>query len=956
MNTRDKPTCPPQSNPVTTHHAQRSKGKPAFKLNFDALKLENQKKSMNTENFASKTKGGLSESTNVHTAGKTPNTKLKLNLDELNMGQRLPTETVTKSSRHDYHGSANANANANANHNKHRRIMSNREENFFMLGNNNAGGNGQNPNGHNLQNVYLPRNHAHANAGQNPGSGGMDLQAAIADAKNLPKKIFKSVANPPKVGNFIPDAAKMSEKKNLTANFPKPKKSQTKTTSGIPISKKSLDNFMYNHNSTKEYKPKSPLRKTADAKGSSVIFTNNNAHYQAGNLSNNKAQVPCSFVIVGSPGSTQRNGIFDRGPVGNSISAKFVDKVFKKKQNLALRQRSKDKDTKSCAMKQADNSSLSNVGYWNTKNVLMTNEGLSKLYGKEVSGQKLGSRFGGTEKISKTATLGKYSSTNFSQWNMTAKEKDDYQNGLMDHVNFLQTKTKFSQQARGPALRSKSAKKTKLGQKKYKCNKKSGKIGPTGVEKLRFNDYKNLNSKNNHQTTASGGQGGRNFYPNIEDLKYCPTNDRGEPSDPSIEFKDYFQNACAEIIQKTWRLHLKRKAVQRSEKIKRIEQELNFIESSPPRTNNNKHNSHINLNYSNQSNDSNEMIPVCIKSSPPIKNTKSPVTIDEPDTLPVKMVNNDLLPKSTKDNSLIMKEIGNNEQSRTIIGTNNGSSKGSKGDTSKTPVSDADSKREPSSGELPKGDFVKKYKSFASDQIKRWEDVISNIKDFQDVNSENPQETCQLEGMLDNLEKQGLVNLRILHDMIKVSKVKKTPERAELKAQKLDSSEKNLLFTNTVLEKLTEREKSSTVLDKKNFAKKKLPESDLAFAAQQKNYLLNNNNNHIAAMIEAPKAKNLPSPTSPPPSSSEIAQRLSPKGPLQVYKNLEQRANNIQDTLSSQYFEGDSNLAMAKNYPLTEIPKKDPKKKDCPDNPENFSKQNKRELIKSDGILINTDI
>lgn len=578
----------------------------------------------------------------------------------------------------------------------------------------------------------------------------------------------------------------------------------------------------------------------------------------------------------------------------------------------------------------------------------MTNEGLSKLYAKEVSGQKLGSRFGGTEKNSKTGNLGKYSSINFSQWNLTAKEKDDYQNGLMDHVNFLHTKTKFPQQSRGQGLRSKSAKKTKLGQKKYKCNKKSGKIGPAGVEKLRFNGYKNLNSKNNHQKTPSGGQGPHNFYPNIEDLKYCPTNDRGEPSDPSIEFKDYFQNACAEIIQKTWRLHLKRKAVQRSEKIKRIEKELNFIESSPPQNNNNKHNSHINLNYSNNSNDSNEMIPVCIKSSPP---TKNPVIIDDTDTLPVKMINNELLPRSTKENSLIMKEIGNNEQSRTIIGTANGSSKGSKGDTSKTPMSEGDSRGVPSVGELPKGDFVKKYKSFASDQIKRWEDVISNIKDFQDVNSENPQETCQLEGMLDNLEKQGLVNLRILHDMIKVSKVKKTPEHAELKAQKLDTSEKNLLFTNTVLEKLTEREKSSNPIDKKNFAKKKLPESDMAFAAQQKNYLLNNNNNHIA--IDAPKAKNLPTGMSPDKPASEIVQRLSPKGLLQASRNPEQRANMIQDTLSSQYFEGDSNLA--KNYALSEI-SNNPKKKDCTENPENFSKQNKRELIKSDGILIKTDI
>jgi hypothetical protein len=116
--------------------------------------------------------------------------------------------------------------------------------------------------------------------------------------------------------------------------------------------------------------------------------------------------------------------------------------------------------------------------------------------------------------------------------------------------------------------------------------------------------------------------------------------------------------------------------------------------------------------------------------------------------------------------------------------------------------------------------------------------------------------------------------------------------------------------------------------------------------------LLNNNNNHIA--IDAPKVKNLPTGISPDKPASEIVQRLSPKGLLQAYKNPEHRANTIQDTLSSQYFEGDSNLA--KNYPCEPEISKNPKKKDCQENPENFSKQNKRELIKSDGILINTDI
>lgn len=226
MNTRDKPTCPAQSHPVTSQHAQRVKGKPSFKLNFDALNLNTQKKSATTENFGSKTKG-LSESTNIHTIGRTPNTKLKLNLDELNVNQKLQTETITKSSRHEHPSS---------NNNKHRRIMSNREDNFFMQSNNT---NNLNTNSQNLQNIHLPRNYAGV---VTSGSGGVDLQAAIADAKNHPKKIFKSVVNPPKVGNFISDVAetrtKIPERKNVTANFNKPKKSNTKL-SGVPISKKS---------------------------------------------------------------------------------------------------------------------------------------------------------------------------------------------------------------------------------------------------------------------------------------------------------------------------------------------------------------------------------------------------------------------------------------------------------------------------------------------------------------------------------------------------------------------------------------------------------------------------------------------------------------------------------------------------------------------------------------------
>lgn len=110
---------------------------------------------------------------------------------------------------------------------------------------------------------------------------------------------------------------------------------------------------------------------------------------------------------------------------------------------------------------------------------------------------------------------------------------------------------------------------------------------------------------------------------------------------------------------------------------------------------------------------------------------------------PVKMVDYHLK-KSTSipnnDNSLILKEI-NNEISHTIIG-NTGSNTHLNTDFLK---SNTNTVTNIQAEDMPirkkqSNDFVKKYKSFASDQIKRWEDVINNIKEFQDLQDKNEKE------------------------------------------------------------------------------------------------------------------------------------------------------------------------------------------------------------------------
>ena len=633
-----------------------------------------------------------------------------------------------------------------------------------------------------------------------------------------------------------------------------------------------------------------------------------------------------------------------------------------------------------CKIFLGEASKFGESGYWGVK---------SEVVGKGFV--KEGGRLGAGDKGSKVA---KWSSINFSSFGGSMKEKAE---NLTDHVRFLQTHTKLAPQNTGQNIRSKSAKKVKHGGMKMK-GKKSKAVTSPATEKLKFNGFKNLNSK-------SIGHGQQKYYPAIEDLKYGmksghydQDSQSKDGNDGNVDFKDYFQNACAEIIQKTWRSHRNRKEVQRAEKIKRIEKELNCIEDYSAEKD---QPSRIKLDYSKNESEGAELVPICLKSSP--KESKPLIFETEKHKFvrQTSMENN----LKDKDNSLILNEICNNEKSRTIIGTMNSTGNAGKG----SPKNTSQSKVATSSGEGKK-DFVKQYKTFASDQIKRWENVINNIKDFQDQNFET-QDMTHLEGMLDNLEKQGLVNLRILHEMIKVSKSKNknksaTGSKSKTNTGKGDSIEKNMLFSNTLLEKLTENEKSIESFDKKNFSKKRFPENEGNFITQNKNYLLNNNQNHIK--LDPPKPKNLTNPILGTSGgggggleSAQLIPKLTPKNYASSGsggKNFENRANLIQDTLSSQYFEGESrnNIfengeASAGRQNLPNLPKtqnqnqilRDQRERENfvsvqsgqtgqtphtvngqngqspgtgPNGSENIFKQNKREMIKSDGILINTDI
>ena len=87
-----------------------------------------------------------------------------------------------------------------------------------------------------------------------------------------------------------------------------------------------------------------------------------------------------------------------------------------------------------------------------------------------------------------------------------------------------------------------------------------------------------------------------------------------------------------------------------------------------------------------------------------------------------------------------------------------------------------------------KNDFMKKYREFASQQIERWEGVISNIQSYQ-LQKQSPENEKALQEMLNTLQSQGYMNLKILQDMIEASKVK--PLKKD-----------DIIFSNRVLEKL----------------------------------------------------------------------------------------------------------------------------------------------------------
>lgn len=95
----------------------------------------------------------------------------------------------------------------------------------------------------------------------------------------------------------------------------------------------------------------------------------------------------------------------------------------------------------------------------------------------------------------------------------------------------------------------------------------------------------------------------------------------------------------------------------------------------------------------------------------------------------------------------------------------------------------------PSSKHL-KIDFINKYTIFVAKQIKKWEKVISKIKDIDSGTIKNENENQ--DDLLDSLEKKGALNEKILGQMSKI--------------QSSQKSKKDVLFNNTILKRLKARD------------------------------------------------------------------------------------------------------------------------------------------------------
>lgn len=383
--------------------------------------------------------------------------------------------------------------------------------------------------------------------------------------------------------------------------------------------------------------------------------------------------------------------------------------------------------------------------------------------------------------------------------------------------------------------KSKSAGKQKKWnhQKIQNCKKSKGGINDIKIQNDKF--YRKSNSPEHHSTNRNAQQHSKKIIskddnpkkPKHQTRQEPPYDLRIEPNHYTItsekEFQDYFENSCASAIQRAWRLYsLSKKNIESYIELHRGRESsstdyIGGTHRNQRSQQEQKFDDLINIRYpgSSCSNDERKMTdremesncssreelePVCLKGSTDINfhkyNNKSGIFVESENNkhneseFPVKMVQSEK--SDNKDHSLTYNEI-NEENSRTItmIKENNRTDNGQESDVSKKPSQ--------VSSDLPKQDFVKKYKYFAVEQIKRWEDVIENIKQFHDG---APDDIEGLDNLLDNLEKQGLVNLRILNEMIKASKKKNTTQ-----------GDKNvMLFSNRVLEKLKANTESHNLL------------------------------------------------------------------------------------------------------------------------------------------------
>lgn len=964
---------------------KRMKNRSSLKLNFDKVKIN--KRSTLENNQKSLIENQKKES-NPDTA-KTTNYKQKLNFEDHknqtdeNFGK--PAKPVM-----DYNQTIYSTKDHNE-QSKHKRIMSQKEQTSLK--------NNTEKNAQKNSNIYLPRNYTHAQISY------YNSKTDVDQTNKTSKK--KSIKN---IISFNNSHIKMTGDKYNSLKRGHQKSTDKKSVNSNNFnSKKSIDNlktFQTNQTKTKQSSPnKEKYNKCNLVTNSSNLNNNtttNSFHpVNTGNMFNkvNSKDVK-SFITVGSPRSNKNNN-----NLVTNTSKKVLEKIDNKKLKNTARSKSREKGEKSVTMKQSEilvNNSLSqNETNSNTKNFLSVHENWLKHSGKNIQHNPM-------------LSILKTNNTCNSKQNMGNKTDRDHQNTARttQSNHFNTQKHQNNEIIDGQKMSLKISKQLKAMETKKATFKKNIKTKKDKVVKTKAeNNQENNNfSSFNIKTDIKNVESFKEKDTKLDSIKNLESKQshnvfKSQEDLANIDYRGYLRNCCAEIIQKTWRLYSNRKNLKnnkvsiikspnnkpksksRERKVKNIEKNqspfntIKPLETKRPNSKfgekitgnskdvpnlaninltNHKHspskqfsnrvsdenteNANV-LAPNNQSNSDNSksknkhisLEKVKIKKNNRYLNKQDLNTIQrQPKPIKKEVSNND--PK-TRESSLTLKEF-NQEQSRTIIGDNNSHVNLSNSNFVKKKSSSVVSETENKS-------FIRKYKTFATDQIKRWEDVMSNIKQFQKVNisqtvAKNKTQDFTLKKtdlfkMLCNLEKQGTTNLRILQEMIKVQENDPKGyvgfQNDKLKQENELNNKLENLFTNKTLEKLG-NEGSDQLHLNKDFSSRipnslTIVEEDKCPLRQSFNekgrYILNCNNNHLKEF-----------------SSKTGVNRSSNKDANQF--------KNIQDTLSSNLIDYES-----EKYCLEDTNRN---LMTFHSNSKNIESSliKKRDMVKSDGILINTDI